>query len=129
MSGSFLGVSKIGVPQIGWFVIEHPIKMDDLGVPLFSETSIFKYTREEGVFKTPSPNDHHIWDKSSSENEPRAIDCEHFHSKKLFVKGDLVKEFSTLTSLSLETMLNSLYVAMVFGCWFVDPGFFQTSTS
>ena len=30
---------KIGVPQNGWFVMEHPIKMDDLGVPLFSETS------------------------------------------------------------------------------------------
>ena len=31
---------KIGVPQNGWFTIENPIKMDDLGVPLFSETSI-----------------------------------------------------------------------------------------
>ena len=31
---------KIGVPQNGWFITEHPIKLDDLGVPLFSETPI-----------------------------------------------------------------------------------------
>ena len=35
---------KIGVPQNGWFIMEIPIKMDDLGLPLFSETSIYIYT-------------------------------------------------------------------------------------
>ena len=30
----------IGIPQNGFFIMESPIKMDDLGVPLFSETPI-----------------------------------------------------------------------------------------
>ena len=36
----------VGVLQNGWFIRKHPIKMDDLGVPLFQETSISRYTAQ-----------------------------------------------------------------------------------
>ena len=39
---------KIGVPQNGWFVMENPIEMDDLRVPLFSETSVWRFQETSG---------------------------------------------------------------------------------
>ena len=36
-----MDVPKIGVIQNGCFIMENHIKMDDLGVPLLLETSIY----------------------------------------------------------------------------------------
>ena len=55
VGGNLWVFPNIEVPQNGWFIMETPIKMDDLGVPPFKETlispwCIFQKNRKRGVF-------------------------------------------------------------------------------
>ena len=42
----YVEVSQNGGPENGWLTIQHPLTMDNFGVPLFSETLIYATHRK-----------------------------------------------------------------------------------
>ena len=93
---------KIGVPQNRGFIMENPIKMDDLGVPLFLETPIcwcvsdrFQTYRYDYVLKPVSHKKRHLFDAFNEESLTRDL-----------VLGDLV--FQVKIKIHSDTFLENI---------------------
>jgi len=71
---------QYGYPKMDWFIMENHIKIDDLGVPLLSETSIFSLA----IFQRVSPLHYHptFSGKAAPYRVPRSPQAVFFRRKQ-----------------------------------------------
>ena len=80
----------MGVPQNGWFIREHPIKMDDWGVALFQETTKYiqvYHISPPFVISQPSPTHFLIYLAGSKRDHVLECDGSSMASHGIWIFG------------------------------------------
>ncbi len=110
---------KIGVPRNGWFIMQNPIKMDDLRVPLFLETPIFTLV----YIRTTIFGSYFFWGSS-----PRGWKLGHWFQKQLHLSQE-IQRFHTVDGWNPANQLRLVVFPIIYRVSYILGGAgFQPST-